>query len=67
MKHLEIIANCTGDGISAISSCQKLAKAYGENIILNFKDGFNIMVRPNSDEQDLIQIWMLNNQLRKKT
>jgi hypothetical protein len=34
MKHLEIIANCTGDGISAISSCQKLAKAYGENIIL---------------------------------
>lgn len=66
MEHLEIIANCKGDGITAISSCQKLAKAYGKDIWLNFQDGFQIKVHANSEVQDLIQIWMLNNKLTAK-
>lgn len=65
MEHLEIIANCKGDGITAISSCQKLAKAYQKDIYLNFSEGFSIKVGQNSDVQDLIQIWMLERKVRE--
>lgn len=65
MEHLEIIANCKGDGITAIAACQKLAKAYGKDIYLNFPNGFEIKVHHNSEVQDLIQIWMLNNKLHE--
>lgn len=65
MEHLEIIANCKGDGITAISSCQELAKAYKKDIYLNFPEGFSIKVRPNSEVQDLIQIWMLERKVRE--
>lgn len=58
-EHLEIIANCIGDETTAISSCQKLAESYKKNITLNFKEGFSITVRPTSDVQDLVHIWLL--------
>lgn len=63
MEHLEIIANCKGDGISAISSCLKLAEAYKKDIILNFREGYSIKIRPNSHEQDLISIMLLENKI----
>lgn len=63
MEHLEIIANCKGDGITAISSCLEIAKACKKDIYLNFQEGFRIKVRPNSEAQDLIQIMCLENKV----
>lgn len=65
MNPLEIIANCKGDEMTAISCCLTLAKAYKEDISLNFKEGFSIRVRPTSDVQDLIQLWMLEAKMKK--
>jgi hypothetical protein len=59
MDSLELKAKCVGDGITAISECQKVAKSYGKNIFLEFREGFSIVVRPTSETQDLVQIWML--------
>ena len=59
MDSIELKAKCIGDGITAISECLKVAKAYGKNIHLDFKEGFAITVRPTSETQDLVQIWML--------
>jgi hypothetical protein len=65
VEHLEIIANCKGDGITAITSCLKLVKCHQKDIDLNFPEGFSIRVRPTSDAQDLIQIMMLERQAIK--
>lgn len=65
MEHLEIVANCKGDGITAISNCQALVKAYGKSIELNFTEGFSITIRPLSEVQDLIKIWTLERSIKK--
>jgi hypothetical protein len=59
MSHVKITAECTGDPITAISAMVGVAKNYGEDIRLLFKEGFFIMVRPTSDTQDLFLIYRL--------
>ncbi len=63
MEHLEIIANCKGDGKTAIRSCIDIAKAYKNPIILHFQSGRSIRVSPNSEEIDLISIMTLQNKV----
>lgn len=58
MKHLEIKAKCIGDEITSLSKCKELAKAYGEEIELDF-NRFSITVRPSSELQDLFAIYQL--------
>lgn len=65
MKHLEIVLNCVGDEITAISAATKIVKTSGEaSIRLNFSDGESIMVHAESYTQDLIQV--RNYQMRLK-
>lgn len=59
-QHLEIILNCVGDGITAISESQRLAKALEKKVLLNFPEGFSITIHPNSEVMDLVEIWVLN-------
>lgn len=66
MRHLEIIAECpeNGDAVTAITECQKVAKALSRNIELKVR-GFAITIRPESHAQDLIQIFILHEKLSK--
>lgn len=65
MKHLNITATCIGNEITSISECLKLSKAYGEEIILNFPNGVKVMIRPNSENLDLIKIYTLESEVLK--
>lgn len=66
MNHLQISAKCTGDKITAISECLKVAKAWGKSIVLQFEEGYDIDIRPTSEVQDLINIVSLKKELLRK-
>lgn len=60
MEHLEIVARCTGDKITAISNCLNAAKACGKEITLHFDSKvFTMLVKPTSELQDLVLIYQL--------
>ena len=63
MKHVEIIAKCKGDKITAISETHKATKGYKNPICLEFQEGYSISIKPESDVQDLISIQMLKHKI----
>ena len=66
MSHVEIKAFCKGDKMTAITQTQNAVKGYKKGIYLYF-DGYSILISPESYSQDLIEIMILNEKIKKLT
>lgn len=57
-QHISKDIKCTGDPLTALSLCIKIANVIGDTIYLDFGD-FNIPVRKESYVSDLFDIYLL--------